>query len=189
MTANQTGQVVEPEPETESREARREEDPRSILSKEELTGLQEQRDELSSQLALAQQAAAEARQHSTASEVRLREMTEELDRAKTGLEQQAAERARLESELGEQLTAAKAATEEAEAVCREEAQRSKGFEAQLCNLQKEREELSSKLAATQQAAGESKRQSEDQENQLREGKEQLEQAKTWLEQQAAERAR
>src|SRR5207253_3638731 len=27
MTANQTGQVVEPEPETESREARREEDP------------------------------------------------------------------------------------------------------------------------------------------------------------------
>src|SRR2546430_3368556 len=116
MTANQTGQVAEPEPvETESREARREEDPRSILSKEELTGLQEQRDELSSQLALAQQAAAEARQHSTASEVRLREMTEELDRAKTGLEQQAAERARLESELGEQLTAAKAAAEEAEA--------------------------------------------------------------------------
>src|SRR5207249_2918643 len=127
LTANQAGQAVEPV-ETESREqweaVRREEDPRSIQFQEELTSLQQQRDELTSQLALAQQAAAESQQHSMVLETSLREMTEELDRAKTGLEQQAAERARLESELGEQLTAAKAAAEEAEAVCREEAQRS-----------------------------------------------------------------
>src|SRR5439155_26075746 len=71
MTANQAGQVVEPEPvDTESREqwntteaARLEENPLSI--REERTSLQQQRDELSSQLALAQQAAAESQQHST----------------------------------------------------------------------------------------------------------------------------
>src|SRR5437660_962796 len=194
MTANQAGQVVEPEPvETESREqwkaARREEDSRNIRFEEELTSLQQQRDELSSQLALAQQAAAEAQQHSTASEARLQEMTEELDRAKTGLEQQAAERARLESELCDQLTAAKAAAKEAEVVCREEAQRSKGFEEQLCNLQKERDEVSGKLTAEQKAIGEFKRRTQELENGLRQRNEQLEHAKSELEKQAAERAR
>src|SRR5439155_1709736 len=60
LTANQAGQAVEPV-ETESREqweaVSREEDPRSIQFQEELTSLQQQRDELTSQLALAQQAA------------------------------------------------------------------------------------------------------------------------------------
>src|SRR5204863_8135762 len=43
MTANQAGQVVEPEPvETESCEARREEDPRSIRFEEERTRRQQQ---------------------------------------------------------------------------------------------------------------------------------------------------
>ncbi|PYK57698.1 MAG: hypothetical protein DME21_16815, partial [Verrucomicrobia bacterium] len=47
MTANQAGQIAEPEPvETESREARREEDPRSIRFEEERTSLQQQHDEL-----------------------------------------------------------------------------------------------------------------------------------------------
>src|SRR5205823_8164 len=94
MTANQAGQVVEPEPvETESQwnateAARREEDPRSSRFEEERTSLQQQRDELSSQLALAQQAAAESQQHSTGLETRLWEMTEELERARIELEQE-----------------------------------------------------------------------------------------------------
>src|SRR5438132_1253158 len=102
MAANPTGQVVEPEPvESESREARREEDPRSILSKEERTSLQQQRDELSSQLALAQQAAAESQQHSTASEARLRETTEDLERARVEVEQERPQRTRPEKKLQE----------------------------------------------------------------------------------------
>src|SRR5205807_924626 len=99
------------------------------------------------------------------------------------------ERARLESELCDQLTAAKAAAKEAEVVCREEAQRSKGFEEQLCNLQKERDEVSGKLTAEQKATGEFKRRTEELENELRERNEQLEHAKTGLERHAADRAR
>src|SRR5438132_636510 len=69
MTANPTGQVVEPEPvESESREARREEDPRSILSKEERTSLQQQRDELNSQVLLAQRAPAQRSEERRAAE-------------------------------------------------------------------------------------------------------------------------
>src|SRR5439155_625468 len=112
MTANQAGQVVEPEPvETESREQwnATEAAPfaqrfRSMRIQEERTSLQQQRDELSSQLALAQQAAAEAQQHSTASEARLWEMTEELERARIELEQERAQRQQLETSLQE-LTA------------------------------------------------------------------------------------
>src|SRR5207302_350027 len=106
MTANQAGQVVEPKPvETESREARRQDDPPLHVALAILTGLQQQRDELSSQLALAQQAAAESQQHSTASEARLRETTEDLERARAELEQEGAQRERLEKELGEMATA------------------------------------------------------------------------------------
>src|SRR5437660_5449180 len=109
MTANQAGQVVEPEPvETESREqwnatetARLEEGPRSIGFEEELTSLQQQRDELSSQLALAQQSAAGSQQQSTGLETRLRETTEDLERARIELEQERQQRQQLEMNLQE----------------------------------------------------------------------------------------
>src|SRR5438309_1077844 len=107
MTANQAGQVVEPKPVgTESSEqwnatetARLEDGPRSI--REELTGLQQQRDELSSQLVLAQQAAAGSQQHSTGLETRLWETTEDLERARIELEQERAQRQQLETSLQE----------------------------------------------------------------------------------------
>src|SRR5439155_124067 len=126
----------------------------------------------------------------------LRERNQQVEHAKTGLEQHAADRARLESELGAQLEVAKAAAEKAEAAaakaesaCREEARRSKQLEEERSNLQKQREELSGKLAAAQQAAGESKRRTEELEKRLGERNQQLEHAKTGLEQHAADRAR
>src|SRR5437660_9801678 len=98
-------------------------------------------------------------------------------------------RARLESELGEQEKAATASRDKAKAARREEAQRSKRFEGEWASLQQQREELSGKLAAEQQAAGESRRWTEELEKQLRERNQQLEHAKTGLERQAADRAR
>src|SRR5437667_443367 len=161
MTANQAGQVVEPEPvETESGEqwnateaAGLEEDPLSI--REERTSLRQQRDELSSQLALAQQAAAESQQHSTGLETRLWETIEDLERARVELEQERAQRQQLETSLQE-MTANQAGqvvepepveTESreqwnaTEAARREEDPRSSRFEEELTSLQQQHDAL------------------------------------------------
>ncbi|HKS38308.1 MAG TPA: response regulator, partial [Verrucomicrobiae bacterium] len=113
LTVHQAERQVEEQAEAERREpwnatARREADQQSGPLEQELTTLQQQRDELGNQLALAQQEAAESKRRSEELENRLRESTVETERVKT-------EHSRLESELGGQLKAAKAATEKAEA--------------------------------------------------------------------------
>jgi len=95
-------------------------------------------------LTTVQQAAEESKRRSAELENRLRESNGEAERAK-------AERGRLESELGGQLKAAKAAVEKAEAACREEAQRSKRFEAEWAGLQKQNDELNGSWRWAQQA--------------------------------------
>src|SRR5205823_7987263 len=102
MRANQAGQVVEQHPTAaESREGLADGDARISPFQEDLTSLQQQHDELSSQLALAQQAAAESQQHSTGLETSLRETTEDLERARDELEQGRQQRQRLERKLQE----------------------------------------------------------------------------------------
>jgi DNA-binding response OmpR family regulator/chromosome segregation ATPase len=162
--------------------ARQEEAQRGKRFEEELTTLQKQRDELGNKLAAEQRAAGESKRRSEELENRLRESTTETERAK-------AERSRLESELGGQLKAANAATEKVEAARREEAERSKRFEQELTALQKQRDELSNKLAAEQQATEASRRRSDELESGLRERTEALERAKAELEHHAADRAR
>src|SRR5206468_4319570 len=112
--------------------ARREECRRSIRFEEEMAGLQKHRDELSSQLALAQQAAEESKQRKEELENRLRESAGETERAKE-------EQGRLESELAGQLKAAKAAAENAEAATPEETKQGKRLEEEVSNLQKQRD--------------------------------------------------
>jgi len=135
-------------------------------------------EELCGKLAAEQQAAGESKRRTEELEEQLRERNQRLEHAKTGLEQHAADRARLESELGEQLEVAKAAAKKAEAACREEAKRSKQFEEELGGLQKQREELSGKLTTAEQAAGESKRRSEELEKRLCESTGETERVKT-----------
>src|SRR5207249_6638032 len=120
-------------------------------------GQQKQSEGLRGKLAMARPAAGDSKRRSEELEQRLRESTGETELAKT-------ERARLESELGGHLKAAKAAAEKAEAAaakaeaaCREEAKRSKQFEEERGNLQKQGEELSGRLAAAQQARSEERR--------------------------------
>src|SRR5205823_4485063 len=160
----------------------REEGQRSKRLQEELAGVQKQRDEFNGKLTTQQQAAEESKRRSAELENRLRDSIGEAERAR-------AERGRLESELGGQLKAAKAAVEKAEAAGREEGQRSKRLEEELAGVQKQRDEFNGKLAAQQQAAEESKRRSAELENRLREGNEQLEHSRTELERQVADRVR
>jgi len=129
-----------------------------------------------------QQAAGESKRRSEELGKRLSESTGGTQRVRT-------KRARLKSDLGGQLKAVKAAAAKAKTACREEARRSKRLEQELSNLQQQRGELSGKLAAAQQAAGESKRRTEELEKRLGERNQQLEHAKTGLEQHAADRAR
>src|SRR2546427_1971884 len=83
----------------------------------------------------------------------------------------------LESELGGQLKAAKAAVEKTETARREEGQRSKRLEEELAGVQKQRDEFNGKLTTVQQAAEESKRRSTELESRLRDSHGEAEPAK------------
>src|SRR5207244_3476045 len=123
----------------------REEVKRSKGFEEQLCNLQRERDELSGKLTDDRKASEEFKRRTEELENELRQRNEQLEHAKSELEKQAAVRASLESDLGGQLKAAKAAAGEAEASCREEGQRSKRFEGEWASLQQQREELSGKL--------------------------------------------
>ncbi len=155
----------------------------------ELNSLQQVRDELGGKLTAEQQSAAESRQRSEELGSRLRETTAELERVQAELARHTEERAQLESGHREHLNAAKAATEKAEAALLSEAERSKRFEAELASLRQERDELSNKFTAEQQAVAESRRHGEELENRLRGTAGELERIQAELARHAEERAR
>ena len=105
-------------------------------------------------------------------EKRLRASAADLQQAKVELEKQAAERGRLESESLRLLEAAQATAQQ-----------------ELENLRRERETLTNKLTAEQQAAADSKRRSEEFEDRLSHSAAELERVKAELNQHAQERAR
>jgi len=106
---------------------------------------------------------------------RLRQGTAALEHAKAGLEQESAERTRMESQWREQLSAARALIGQTEAVLKEKEARCNQLEGELTGLRRERDELQNKFAAEQQTAV--KRQQE------------IKEIKTNLEKHAAERTR
>src|SRR5712692_10303360 len=154
---------------------------------EELVALRQARGELSAKLATEQQEAAASRRRGEELEHRLRENGNEVERIKAELHKQAEERAGVESQLREQLNAAKAATDNTGAAHKEAAARHSQLEAELAALRQAREELKGKLAAEQQNAAESRRRSEELEERLRENTGELERARAELHQQAEER--
>jgi chromosome segregation ATPase/CheY-like chemotaxis protein len=175
-----------------------------------LATLEKVRDELGGKLATEQKAGAESRQRSEELENRLNDSAAELERVKAEHEKQAEEQARLESELREQLDAARAAAGAAEAALNEQAAQNKGFEerlrlfgnslrlqqiennerfeSELTSLQQVRDELGNKLTAEQQATAEAKRRSEELGNQLRQTAAELERVQADLAGHAKERA-
>jgi len=155
----------------------------------ELTTLQQVRDELGSKLAAEHRAAAESRQRSEELENQLRESAVELERVRAELTRHSKEQAQLESDQRAQLDAGRAATEKAEAAWLEEAERSKRFEEELEDLRQERDELNQKFTAEQQAVAASGRQSQEWENGLRETAAELERVQAELARHSEERAR
>ena len=173
--------------------------------------LRKQCDELSAQLAAAQQAVAESRSRIEELEVRLRTSLAEAEEGRARLGEQTADRQRLESAWRDQIGAAESMAKKMEAAWLEEAGRNKGFderlrafgnamreqeaerhkrlEAELAGLRKVREELAGKLTAEKQAAEEARRRVEEVEGRLRSSAEEMQRITTALEQQTADRDR
>jgi CheY-like chemotaxis protein len=120
---------------------------------------------------------------------RLHQGTAGLERAKAGLEQESAERARLESQWREQVSAARALIEQAESVLQEKEARCSQLEKELAGLQQVRDELQNKFATEQQATAKSQQEIKELRERLRQGTTEWERAKTTMEQQSAERTR
>src|SRR6266568_544053 len=114
-------------------------------SREELTALQRARDEFNARLANEQQAAAETKRQRERLEGQLRETGIELARLKVELESRVTKHGSTESELSEQLAAAKAAAKKAEAARNEEIEKGRRVETELGRLKQASAELSGKL--------------------------------------------
>src|SRR6266700_2071428 len=161
---------------------------RSEHFEQQLTSLQQVRDELSGELKSEQQATAQSRQRSDDLENRLRENTAELERIKTDRDKTAEQQASLESELRGQLDTAKAAAERAEGALKGKAAQCTQVEHDLASLRQARDELNGKLTAEQQAAVQSRQRGEELENRLRESAAELERFKAERDHHAAEQA-
>lgn len=152
----------------------------------ELTSLQQVRDELGGKLTAEQHASAEARRRSEELGNELRETAAELERVRAELSQRAEERTLLDSEQGERLNTARAAAEKAEAAL---AEHNKRFEQELADLREQRNQLNQRFTAEQQALAESRRQGNELESRLRETTGELERIHAELARYAEEQSR
>jgi DNA-binding response OmpR family regulator len=161
----------------------------SHMLEEELAALRKSRDELQGKFAAGQEAAAKSQQEIEDLQKLQCQSIADLDRAKTELEQQTAERARLESEWREQLNTAKAAAGQMEALLKENEARCRQLEEELAGLRQVRDDLQGKFAAGQEAAAKSQQEIKELQKLQRQSGAELKRAKADLEEQSAERTR
>jgi DNA-binding response OmpR family regulator len=109
---------------------------------------------------------------------RLRQSTAALESARANLEQESAERNRVETQWREQLNAAKALVSQTEAVLKDKEAQNVQLEKDLAGLRKTKDELQDKLTAGQQAAAKSQQEIKELQDQLRQRAKDLEHAKT-----------
>lgn len=120
---------------------------------------------------------------------RLRQGTAALEHARSNLEQESAERTRIESQWRDQLNAAKALIGQTETVLKEREAQCTQLEEELAGLRKVRDELQGKLAAEQQAMAKSQQEIKAFQERQGQSAAELARTKTALEQQLAERTR
>src|SRR5579859_2223417 len=120
---------------------------------------------------------------------RLRQSTAALENARSNLDQESAERTRIESQWREQLNAAKALIGQTETILKEREAQCTRLEEELAGFRKVRDELQGKLAAEQQAAAKSQQEIKAFQERQSQSAAELERSKTALAQQSAERTR
>jgi chromosome segregation ATPase len=139
---------------------------RSKRFEEELVSLRQERDELNSKLDSEQKGATESTRRSLELEAHLTRNAAELERAKTELQKQTAEREQSESSWQQQLDTVWIAKKEVEGAWAGAVERNKLVEEELASLRREHDELAGKLAAEQKAAADSKERAKEVANRL-----------------------
>jgi DNA-binding response OmpR family regulator len=109
---------------------------------------------------------------------RLRQSTAALESARANLEQESAERTRVETQWREQLNAAKALVSQTEAVLKDKEAQNAQLEKDLAGLRKAKDELQDKLTSEQQATAKSQQEIKELQTQLRQRAKELEHTKT-----------
>jgi DNA-binding response OmpR family regulator len=120
---------------------------------------------------------------------RLRQSTAALESARANLEQESAERTKVETQWREQLNAAKALVGQTEAVLKDKEAENARLEKELAGLRKVKDELQDKLTAGEQAAAKSQQEIKELQNQLRQGVRELEHARTAQEERTLQHTR
>ncbi len=129
--------------------------------------LQAERDELKQKYAAEQQAAVEAKRRTKELEIQVRENASELERIEAERDKEAHKAESLESQLRDQLSAVKSASEQTGGAMKEKAPDSKRLEQEVANLRRERQEVHSKCLAEKQEVTKAKRRVKELEKQLR----------------------
>ena len=160
---------------------------RSRQFEEELKRIREARDELNRKLAEEEKAAAESRKRGKELEERLTQSASELEQVKGELQKHIAEHSKLEGELRQQLNSTRQSADIAKVAYQEQAALAARSTEELDALRKAREELNARLTGESQAAAESKRRSDEREQQLREKQAEVERLKAELGQHAADK--
>ena len=145
--------------------------------------------QLEKELAGLQQAREDLQNRFTAGQQTTEKLQHEIKELQNGLGQQAAEKARLESEWREKINAANATVGQAEAALKEREAQNARLEKELTGLKQSRDELQNKFAAEQQAAAKSRQEIKELNDRLQQGVAELERAKAGLEQETAKRTR
>jgi PAS domain S-box-containing protein len=130
--------------------------------------LQAERDELEQKFAKEQQAAAEAKRRNKELEIQVRENVAELERIESERDKEAHKAEALQTQLRDQLSAAKSTSEHSGGATKEKAADLKRLEQEVANLRRERQDLHSKCLAEKQEGTRTKRRVKELEKQLRE---------------------
>jgi len=160
---------------------------RSKRFEQEQVTLRQERDQLNSKLSSEQQAASESTRRAQELASLLERNAAEFARTKAELEQQAAERQKVESSFREQLDTAFVMKKELEGAWAGAVEKNKKVEEELALLRKEHDELQDHLKTEQQAAADSGKRAKEVAHSLGRNAAEFDRIKAELEKQAAER--
>ena len=122
----------------------------------DFANLRDERNALNGKLEGATKAADEAKRRAEQAEARLHETAAELERAKADREKDGRGRQSLETDLNEQLSAAKHAAERAETALREKTTAVTNLECEVTKLRDERDAITAELASEKESVAEAK---------------------------------
>jgi PAS domain S-box-containing protein len=147
--------------------AQKQEMARANRFERDLAALRQNYEELEQKVSDEQDSLAESKRRVRELENIIRDNDGELERAKAAVHRQSGDRTRLEAEWHEQVNAAKAAAERAEAAYKQESSRAHRLDREIMELRQELDDVKGKYSAEKAGNSKTKRRVKDLEKQLR----------------------